>query len=182
MRWFIGILKIFLVICLVAFVSNFIFAYTLGIKPFSSIYERVKWFKDSEPKKNIENQAIGNETDKTENSDLKAEPSTEKKADEESEKNNSIIIPDKYFMTFNEVNSIENISLRDKLTGLSIISKIKKADIERVYELADGGITLDELKEIKRILEKNLSKDEIEKLDDILTKNRKLYAEGKLAN
>jgi len=91
-------------------------------------------------------------------------------------------IPSEYFMTFDEICSIQNINLNDKLAGLSIINKINKADAARIYDLAHDGLTIDEMNEIKQMLKKSLSADEIEKLSDILQKCKEQYAADKIAN
>lgn len=182
MRWVFGLLKVLLAVCLVGLAVNLIFAYTSGINPFQSISERVKWAKNDEPKINYTENINSNTTEEPgSDENINPQGDSEKNPPSEDIQNiGSSNEEDEYFMTFSEVNSIENINLRDKLTGMSILSKIKNIDLQKIYTLADGGITMEELRELKKILEKSLNKSEIEKLDELLMKNKKLFAEGKL--
>lgn len=185
MRWFFGVFKILLFICIVGFAVNAVFVYKFDIKPYQIIVDKVKGVKAVQPEKNNSDnlidpkreENIDNESKKSENEveNSQSTGDTKSKVNPENPDN-----PDEYFLTFKEINSVENMNLQDKLTGLSIISKIKNSDLQKIYKLADGGITLEELKELKKILDRNLSKSEIEKLDDLLMKNRKLFAQGQL--
>ena len=85
--------------------------------------------------------------------------------------------PEGFFMTCEEVASIENLSLRDKLTGLSILSRMEKDQIERICSISEGGVTFEEAGVIRQILEKYLSDSEIDTLNDILLRNKRVYAQ-----
>jgi hypothetical protein len=87
-----------------------------------------------------------------------------------------------YFLTYDEILNIENISLGDKLAGLSIIRKIPGQDLNRIMDMADGGITLDEAGELEVILEQKLDSNDIDKLKEIVDRSRKLYVQGNLAD
>jgi hypothetical protein len=182
MRWLFGVLKIILAVFIVGFAVNAVLAFTPGFKAYQGIVGKIKEVKDIQPvKDNNENLNSVNKEDNISNENKNPESTEENSqpigsaADKGSSGSR-----DDYFMTFSEVNSIENINMQDKLLGLSIISKIKKDDLQKIYKLSDGGITIDELKELKKILDRNLCKSDIEKLDDLLMKNKKLFAEGKL--
>jgi len=88
--------------------------------------------------------------------------------------------PDKYYMTFNEVNALEHAGTRDKLLFLSIAARLGRADTDRILAIAADGVTYEEMREIRSILEKKLNADEIKKIEDILSEFRKLYSGGKL--
>lgn len=84
-----------------------------------------------------------------------------------------------YFLTSKEVGLINNISLTDKLKGLTILCKVKKEDFNRLISIVNGGITLDEFDELKLIFERNLCEKDIGTLNEIMLKNKGRYAEGK---
>ena len=81
-----------------------------------------------------------------------------------------------WYMSKDEVECFSELSLSDKLSGLSLISKIGKEDADRIYDLADDGITCAELEEIKTILNKKLTAEEMDIVDGLLEKNKELYA------
>lgn len=84
-----------------------------------------------------------------------------------------------YFLSIDELTSMEHISFSDKLAGAYLLGKIGEGDKEALYGVVKDGITYDELKEIRKMLEEYLSEREIEKLYDIFLRSKKLYAEGK---
>lgn len=87
-----------------------------------------------------------------------------------------------YYLTYEEIISIGNISMRDKLFGLYLLRKTGKGDLEKVLRIADGGITYEEWNKLAHILKQDLSSKDMERLKKIIEKNKKLYDEGKLAS
>ncbi|MCX8129584.1 MAG: hypothetical protein N3I35_05715 [Clostridia bacterium] len=78
----------------------------------------------------------------------------------------------KYFMTYDEIMSLKRISLEDKLTGLNVVRKVKRVDLERILRIADGGITMEEWASLSKILRNSLEEKDIEKLKKIAFKNK----------
>lgn len=81
------------------------------------------------------------------------------------------------YMTLEEVQSLGELGLQDKLAALTVLSKIGRSESDRIYELAIDGVTNAEMEEIKGLLEKKLSEADMEVLYGILDRGRKLYAE-----
>jgi hypothetical protein len=86
-----------------------------------------------------------------------------------------------FFMTFEEVESMENLELLQKLTGISILSKVAKDDMESIYYMIEGGITYEEMGEIRKLLEKYLSDAEVDTLYEILEAGKAINKKGKHA-
>lgn len=86
------------------------------------------------------------------------------------EETTDAIVPGEYFMTRAEVASIDGLSLKDKLTGISIISKVEKRHIDAIRSMAGDGVTYEEMREIRSMLEKYLTEEEIGTLCKILLK------------
>lgn len=84
-----------------------------------------------------------------------------------------------YFLTLDEVISMQNINLEDKIAGLAVLKKLGKSEMERIVELTNAGITNGEMHEIKAILTKRLSQEDLECLNEILIKNKKIYSQYK---
>jgi hypothetical protein len=84
-----------------------------------------------------------------------------------------------FFMTFEEVESMENLELLQKLTGVSILSKVAKDDMESIYYMIEGGITYEEMGEIRRLLEKYLSDAEVDTLYEILEAGKEINKKDK---
>jgi hypothetical protein len=85
-------------------------------------------------------------------------------------------------ISLKELLAIQQMSLGDKLIGLSILYRLDGGEHDRLIALAQGGITEGEMETIQQILERKLSTKDLDKLYSILDKNRKLYAEGKFDN
>ncbi|AUS98379.1 hypothetical protein CDQ84_04185 [Clostridium thermosuccinogenes] len=85
----------------------------------------------------------------------------------------------KYYMTYEELMALDNIDFWDKITGMAILSKLKKEDAEKLLELARGGITMKEFETASRLLEEALGKEDFKKLMDITEKNKKLLADNR---
>jgi hypothetical protein len=81
-----------------------------------------------------------------------------------------------YFLTYNEIRSLEKVSFRDKLFGIMLVGKIKSANLNRIWALAKGGITTTEANELKTILEKDLKKKDIIKIYNLLKRNMERLA------
>lgn len=84
------------------------------------------------------------------------------------------------FMTYDELISLENMSLSDKLTGMAIVKKLKSKDIIKLLDMANGGITESEYEEASRLLKETLGHDDYARLNELLMRNKMLHAEGKL--
>jgi len=97
-----------------------------------------------------------------------------KESQHESEDKNDAPNPpaDKYYLTFEEIMEIKNISLMDKIMGMAILGKLGREKVEKLVELAGGGITMKELEGAKQLLEESLGKEELEKLMDIFERNK----------
>jgi len=87
---------------------------------------------------------------------------------------------DNYVIPYDKLISMKNIGLMDKLSVMAIVSKIKKSNMNKIYAIAKDGVTLEEINEIKVILEEDLNKKDMNKLMKIINKNMDLYAQGKL--
>lgn len=86
-----------------------------------------------------------------------------------------------FFMTFEEMESMENLELLQKLTGVSILSKVAKDDMESIYYMIEGGITYEEMGEIRKLLEKYLSDAEVDTLYEILEASKAINKKEKHA-
>jgi hypothetical protein len=87
----------------------------------------------------------------------------------------------KYYMTREEVFSLENASLPDKFECFRIVARLGREELQSIYSVIRDGVTIDEMTGIREALSRQLEPCEIEKLEGLLQKNRRLYAEGKLA-
>lgn len=87
-----------------------------------------------------------------------------------------------YFLTYDELKSLQKVSLGDKLFGMMILSKMKSNDIDTILALARGGITSSEGVELKNILDKALSPKEVEKIYKKLEHNVEKANEEKFAS
>lgn len=79
--------------------------------------------------------------------------------------------PAGYYMTTAEIDSLDKLSLMDKLEAMALVSKINSKDADKIYDMALDGITFAEKKEIESILGKYLTSQDIQKLIEILGKN-----------
>lgn len=75
------------------------------------------------------------------------------------------------YLTAMQVKGVEGIDLFDKLAAAAIMTKISREDGEAIYDMAQDGVTYEELDRIETILKKYLSEAEIEKLKSILEKS-----------
>jgi len=85
------------------------------------------------------------------------------------------------FLTINEIKTLRNMGMADKLKAMTIFSKIDGSSIEKICTIAEGGITYDEVEEIKLLLRKNLASNHIEELNDIIIRNKKLLSQNRLS-
>jgi|GEM_PF-2887142 len=85
---------------------------------------------------------------------------------------------DDYFITLEEIGSLENMSLQDKLKAVSILSTVDRGILDSAVEMAGDGITYDEYDELKASAEVYLDTDDVKTLEDILDRNRSLHAQG----
>lgn len=205
MRWFVKLIKVFSVIFSAAFIIILAYLYVPDISALKSVYGFIKpvssgsghSLKNSTDSGNMDNcddsrqnntadiPETGNaDSVENEQSEYRQSPENDESTDialPGEETGNDIKNPDEYFITAREVASIEDLSLHDKLTGMAVLSKLDKDDIDKLFGIAVDGITNKEAGEIKQILEKSLSRGDIDTLVNILQKNRRAYADSKLA-
>lgn len=77
----------------------------------------------------------------------------------------------------NEISPVGNLSLKDKLKALAILTKINPGDIERIYDMSKDGVTDSEIREITEIVADCLDPSDVEALSEIFYSSNKLYAE-----
>lgn len=80
------------------------------------------------------------------------------------------------FLSADEIDFFENISLSDKLKVFSIITRLKKEDIETIYRMTSNGITYKEMDNIRGILTARLGEKDVETLENLISKNKELYS------
>ena len=78
--------------------------------------------------------------------------------------------PDEKFVTLGDLSVFEKMAPADKLAAASIICKISKDDMDRVWDIARDGITYEEMREIRGIFEAHLSPKEIGALEALFFK------------
>ncbi len=81
------------------------------------------------------------------------------------------------YMTEKELMSLYSIGLTDKLTVISILSKLGSAELNNIIEISKNGVTLEEYSEIESIAQRELSPADVETLRNIVDKYRMLYAQ-----
>ena len=74
------------------------------------------------------------------------------------------------YLTAEEISSMEEMSLGEKLTGLAILSKLKKEVLNQIYVMARDGITTNEAEDIECLLQDNLGKEDINAIKTMLHK------------
>ena len=67
-------------------------------------------------------------------------------------------------------NARNNVSFRDKMEILSIIAKVSPGDVYKVSQLINGGVTMEEGREIDSILKQHLTNEEMKALNRIIKK------------
>jgi hypothetical protein len=83
---------------------------------------------------------------------------------------------DDTYISSDEILSLENVSLGDKIACASIISKVSGDVIGRIASMARDGVTYSEMDEVRELLGNYLSISEIKKLTDLLESNRSRFA------
>lgn len=73
-----------------------------------------------------------------------------------------------YALTPDEINSLRHLSLPDKITAASILSKLSTEEIDRIIRMSADGITYDEYEELKTLAEIHLDSSDIKALEKIL--------------
>jgi len=84
--------------------------------------------------------------------------------------------PEESFLSLDEINFFQKMNLSDKLKVLSVISRLKKEDIEAIYRMISGGITYAEMNKIREILEERLGEKDVGMLENLINKNKELYS------
>lgn len=85
---------------------------------------------------------------------------------------------DRYYMTPDEIAFLDHLDLPDKLSALTILSKLGTEEMDRIVEMSYDGVTFEEFANINSSAEGRLSADDVETLKDILYRNKMLYAEN----
>ncbi|HHW47961.1 MAG TPA: hypothetical protein GXX14_05000 [Clostridiaceae bacterium] len=80
------------------------------------------------------------------------------------------------YLSVDEINFFQKISLMDKLKVLSVISRLKKEDIDAILRMVSGGITYAEMDKIREILEERLGEKDVCMLENLINKNKELYS------
>ncbi|MGI6113002.1 MAG: hypothetical protein ACOYEJ_02640, partial [Mahellales bacterium] len=78
-------------------------------------------------------------------------PQTESPPEKDKDKNKKVVEPDKV------ENAKKSVSFKDKMQVLKIIAKVSPGDVYKVSQLINDGVTMEEGKEIDRILKQHLS-------------------------
>lgn len=77
------------------------------------------------------------------------------------------------FITAGELDLIDRLSLGDKLTGMVILTKIGNECKDKIFSTIQGGVTVEELNEVRALLKKELSEQDINKLEQLLENIKK---------
>lgn len=83
-----------------------------------------------------------------------------------------------YYVTSDEIALLGKLSLEDKFSVMTILSKLGREEVNRIYEMSLDGITFAEFADIKASVENMLSLPDAEALKEILDRNKMLYAEN----
>ena len=105
------------------------------------------------------------------NEDLKGSENTDKYLDE-----TYGLSAEESFLSVDEINFFQKISISDKLKVLSVISRLKKEDIEAICRMTSGGVTFAEMNAIREILEDRLGKKDVDMLENLINRNKELYS------
>lgn len=73
-----------------------------------------------------------------------------------------------YALTPDEINSLWNLGLLDKIAAASILSKLSAEEIDLIIGMSADGITFDEYEELKALAENYLDPSDIKVLEKIL--------------
>lgn len=76
------------------------------------------------------------------------------------------------------VAALQHLSRTDKFVALTILSKMGRDEINRIFEISKDGITFDEYEELRVLAENRLKPSDIEALKEILSKNQGLFAQN----
>lgn len=85
---------------------------------------------------------------------------------------------DRYYMTSDEIAFLDHLSLTDKLSALTVMSKLGTEEMDRIIEMSRDGVTFEEFADINVYAEGRLSADDVKTLKNILYRNKTLYAEN----
>lgn len=83
-----------------------------------------------------------------------------------------------YAISPGTVAALQHLSLTDKFVALSILSKMGRDEINRIFEISKDGITFDEYEELRVLAENRLKPSDMEALKEILNKNQGLFAQN----
>lgn len=83
-----------------------------------------------------------------------------------------------FVMSPRMVAALQHLSRTDKFVILSILSKMGREEINRIFEISNDGITLDEYEELRVLAENRLKLSDMEALKEILCKNQGLFAQN----
>lgn len=69
-----------------------------------------------------------------------------------------------YYLTYDQLKAMEHMSIGDRMRMLWIGAQLAGEDMKQLIALANGGITLEEKKEMEQLLEKKLGDADIKEL------------------
>ncbi len=84
--------------------------------------------------------------------------------DKDKNKNKKVVEPEKV------ESARKSVSFKDKMQILKIAAKVSPGDVYKVSQLINDGVTMEEGKEIDRILKQHLSNEEMKALNKIIKK------------
>jgi hypothetical protein len=73
---------------------------------------------------------------------------------------------------------MKKLSLGDKIFLYGILTRISSDELEKMLEMAQDGISADEMEEIKGYADGSLKPSEIARLEEMVARYRHLYAEA----
>lgn len=83
-----------------------------------------------------------------------------------------------YYMTSDEIAFLSQLGMEDKLTAMTILTKLGTGEMDRIYDMSLDGVTIEEYADIISSIESRLKESDIEALKEILNKSKMLYAEN----
>lgn len=89
-------------------------------------------------------------------------------AGDETHKNEEADASSHYAVLPEQISSLQQLSLKDKLTAMAILSKMGREEVNRIVDISRDGVTYDELDELIKSAEVCLEPSDIETLKELL--------------
>lgn len=83
-----------------------------------------------------------------------------------------------FYMTPDEIAFLSYLDMEDKLSAMTILSKLGTVEVERIYDMSHDGVTIAEFADINSSIESRLEVSDVEALKEILNRNKILYAQN----